>query len=349
MFNFSNLPFAFEPLNASGIFKQQTADFQVEEILSFPLTGEGEHLWLWLEKEGENTDWAMQQLAKWAKIPFRDVGYAGLKDRQGITRQWISLRIPSLIDPDFSSFDFPNLRILNAVRHQRKLQIGGLQSNKFIIVLREVVGDKALLEKRLAQIAQQGFPNYFGEQRFGKQGYNLTMASRLFAGELTKLRPANRKMFISAARSWLFNAILAQRIEQKGWNQAWLGDVFQLDGSDKWFVDDGSPNLATRVLEQDLHPTGALVGSGDLPSAGRVLELEAEVCNHNQAWLQGLQALDMKQDRRSLRALAQNLSWQWLGDDQLQLSFELRRGSYATMLLRELMEILQPKINPVQD
>lgn len=345
MFNFSNLPFAFERLDASGIFKQQTADFQVEEVLSFPLTGEGEHLWIWLEKEGENTDWAMQQLAKWANIPFRDVGYAGLKDRQGITRQWISLRIPSLIDPDFSTFDLPNLRILKAVRHQRKLQIGGLQSNKFIIVLREVVGDKGAIENRLAQIATDGFPNYFGEQRFGKQGYNLSMASRLFAGELTKLRPANRKMFISAARSWLFNLILGQRIEQNSWNQIWLGDVFQLDGSDKWFVDDGSADLAQRVVEQDLHPTGALVGSGDLPSAGKVLQLETEVLSHNQVWLQGLQALDMKQDRRALRALAGNLTWQWLADDQLELSFEMRRGSYATSLLRELMEITQPQLN----
>lgn len=336
---FSALPYAFGQPVAKAQLKSQPADFQVEEQIAYSLSGEGEHLWLWVEKEGENTDWVAQQLAKWAGIKLRDVGYAGLKDRQAITRQWFSLYLPGREDPDLSLFQFENMRILRHTRHQRKLQTGGLSANRFILTLRAVEGDKTQIETRLNQIQQQGVPNYFGEQRFGRNEHNLVMAQRLFNGELTRLKPAQRSLYISAARSFIFNAVLAERIRHQAWNQAWPGDVFQLEGSDKWFVDDGSADLIQRVKLADLHPTGAMAGAGELPTQQQACELEQAVLAEHQAWCSALAELGLKQDRRALRVMPMDLHWQWLADDVLQLAFTLRPGSYATMIVREIVMV----------
>ncbi|HEY9018374.1 tRNA pseudouridine(13) synthase TruD [Thiomicrospira sp.] len=339
MLHYSSLPYAYGEPAAHARIKSQPADFQVEETLAYSLTGEGEHLWLWLEKQGENTDWAAQQLAKWAGIRLRDIGYAGLKDRHGITRQWFSLYLPGRENPDFSTFQFDSMRILKHIRHQRKLQTGGLSGNRFILTLRDVSGDQAEIEQRLEQIKTQGVPNYFGEQRFGRNEHNLAMAQRLFDGELTRLKPAQRGLYISAARSFLFNEILAERVRQNAWHQAWSGDVFQLEGSEKWFVDDGSIELSTRVKQLDIHPTGALVGSGDLASQHAALKLETQVLSKHQAWCQALTDLGLKQERRALRMLPKNLSWQWLDNKVLQVDFGLAPGRYATVVMRELAKL----------
>jgi tRNA pseudouridine13 synthase len=205
--------------------------------------------------------------------------------------------------------------------------------------LRDVQGDAAELEARLKQVQAQGAPNYFGEQRFGRNEHNLVMAQRLFDGELTRLKPAQRGLYISAARSFLFNEILAERVRQQAWNQAWSGDVFQLDGSDKWFVDDGTAELATRVNELDIHPTGALVGAGELATQQDALKLETQVLAKHQAWCLALAELGLKQDRRALRVRPTNMSWQWLKPKTLQVSFDLAPGRYATAVVRELVTI----------
>jgi tRNA pseudouridine13 synthase len=337
----TNLPYAYGKPNISAKLKSQNQDFIVEEQIAFELSGEGEHLWLWLEKDGENTDWVAQQLAKWAGIKLRDIGYAGLKDRHAVTRQWFSLYLPGKLDPDLQSFNFDSMRILKTTRHQRKLQTGGLSGNRFILTLREINGDKDELETRLKQIQQQGVPNYFGEQRFGRNENNLVMAQRLFDGELTRLKPAQRSLYISAARSYLFNLIVAKRVEQACWNKALHGDVFQLEGSDKWFVDDGSTDLASRVMELDIHPTAAMVGAGDLPSQHHTQQLEQSVLHPNQAWLSALAEMGLKQDRRATRVLAKTIDWHWLDNASLQISFTLRPGSYATQIIRECV-IIQP-------
>lgn len=339
MSHYFSLPFAYGQPKTQARIKSQPADFQVEETIAYSLSGEGEHLWVWLEKQGENTDWVAQQLAKWAGIRLRDIGYAGLKDRHGITRQWFSLYLPGRDNPDFAEFKFDNLRILKHRRHQRKLQTGGLSGNRFILTLRDVQGDAAELETRLQQIKAQGVPNYFGEQRFGRNEHNLVMAQRLFDGELTRLRPAQRGLYISAARSFLFNEILAESVRQQNWNQACLGDVFQLEGSDKWFVDDGSTELVARVNQLDIHPTGALVGAGELATQQDALKLETQVLAKHQAWCSELEALGLKQDRRALRVIPKNLSWQMLDDQTLQVSFDLAPGRYATVVMRELSDI----------
>lgn len=308
----------------------------VEEQLAYELSGEGEHLWLWVEKTNQNSDWVAKQIAHFIGIPARAVGVAGKKDRYAVTRQWMSCHLPGKTDPDFSTFQVDGVRILNSRRHQRKLQTGGLSGNRFEIVLRDLSGDLDSIESRLMQIKTEGVPNYFGEQRFGRNFDNLSQASRFFSGELRPKRH-QKTMYLSAARSWIFNQILSHRIELGNWNQFEPGDVLQLEGSQRWFKDDGDDGLAQRVLEKDLHPTGALVGRGELPSTQQVADLEAGIIGQHPLWQQGLEKAGMQQDRRALRVVPQQLSWHLGADNVMRLEFVLPAGSYATMLVRELM------------
>lgn len=333
------LAYAHGQPQISATLKADPSDFQVTEQIAYPLSGSGEHLWCWVEKEGQNTDWVAKQLAKWAGIEPRAVGVAGKKDRQAITRQWMSCHLPGQSDPDLDQLTVAGVRILKTVRHHRKLQTGGLSGNRFTLVLREVTGAPEIVEKRLQTIMQNGVPNYFGEQRFGNDFQNLAKASALFQGQLKSPKRHQKSLYISAARSWIFNEILSQRVQQATWNQAISGDVFQLEASQKWFVDDGDPSLSLRVTEGDLHPTGALTGRGVLPSQSEALLIEQAVLQKHPVWQTGLEKLGLKQERRALRVIPKNMTWQWLEDQALSVSFDLPAGSYATMVIRELLRV----------
>lgn len=323
-----------------AVLKAEPQDFRVTEEIAYPLSGEGEHFWLWVEKTGQNTDWVAKQLAKWAGVEARAVGTAGKKDRQAVTCQWMSVHLPGKEAPPLESLSVPGVRVLKAVRHHRKLQTGGLSGNRFELVLRDVSGSSAEVEARLARIAREGVPNYFGEQRFGRDGQNLANATRWFETG-RKVKRTQKSMYLSAVRSWLFNEILSHRVANGTWNQALSGDVFQLQGSQKWFVDDGDARLAQRVAEGDVHPTGALSGRGDLPSQAQVADTEKAVLAAHPVWQQGLEQWGLRQDRRALRVLPQEVRWQWLEQDVLQLGFSLPAGSYATMVVRELVALEQ--------
>jgi len=337
----SHFAFAYGRPENGAVLKSEPADFQVTEQLAFSLTGEGEHLWLWVEKIGQNTDWVAKQIAKWAGVTQKEIGVAGKKDRQAITRQWMSLHLPGKPDPDLDSLEVPGVRILKAIRHNRKLQTGGLSGNRFSLVLRDITGVSDSVEARLQQITQYGVPNYFGEQRFGKDFQNLVKATALFQGQIKSPKRHQKTMYISAARSWIFNEILSERVQQYTWNQALPGDVFQLEGSQKWFADDGDSSLSKRVGEGDLHPTGALTGRGVLPSQSDAFQVEQSVLEKHAIWQAGLEKLGLKQERRALRVLPKEMTWDWLDAQTLSVSFDLPAGSYATMVMRELFVMQQ--------
>lgn len=330
-----------------GVYKKIAQDFVVEEQIAYTLSGEGEHLWCWVEKTGENTEWVLHQLAKWAGVSTSRIGVAGQKDRHAVTRQWFSIQLPGLQDPNPDDLGLDAVKILKMVRHQRKLQTGGLKGNRFELVIRDITGNCTDIEQRLEAIKTQGVPNYFGEQRFGNYGSNLPKATELFKGALTRVKRNQKSMYISAARSWIFNLILSERIKKGSWNRFVDGDVVQLEGSSKWFAEDGSANLSERVQEADLHPTGAMIGRGELPSKLGVLALENRVLEPFSEWVLGLEELGLKQDRRALRVMPEAVTWQWLQDEvggntdekSLKVSFSLPAGSYATMVLRELMDV----------
>lgn len=337
-FDMKMLAFAYGEPKETAVLKWSPDDFRVEEQIAFELSGEGEHLWLWVEKVGQNTDWVMKQLAAFAGVTSREMGAAGKKDRQAVTYQWMSCHLPGKADPDFSKLAIPGVKVLKAIRHNRKLQTGGLSGNRFELRLTEVQGDKDAIETRLKTIQAQGVPNYFGEQRFGIEMQNLMQVSRLFSGEIRPKRH-QKSLYLSAARSWMFNVELSERVQQGSWNQAIEGDVFQLQGSQKCFVNEVDADIQRRIAELDIHPTGMMTGRGRSLAIAQVAEQEQKIMAAFVDWQQGLEKVGLKQERRALRVLPQGLSWQWQNESDLLLSFTLPAGSYATMVVREVVSV----------
>ncbi len=323
-----------------------------ERPLELPC-GQGDHLWLWLRKTGCNTQWVAEQLAHWLGIPEHAVAYAGLKDRHAVTQQWFSIKPNVQPNNDADEVDWFNcpidgIEVLEVQPHDQRLQRGDLLGNRFEITLTEVStlggtglgstelgsADRAAIEQRLEQIAALGVPNYFGPQRFGRGAQNLNRAERLFAGEV-RLDRQQRSMAISAARSWLFNRVLARRIEANNWGERIAGEVL-LDRST------GGEYLSHLIGAQQppglqLEPSGPLWGDGPLASRRECALLEQEVAEQWPVFSAGLEALGLRQERRLLRLSVDDFDWQWLAENRLQLRFELAKGCFATAVLRELM------------
>ncbi len=342
----NDLAYALGKPSAQAIFRQQPEDFQVDEDLGLQPDGTGDHIWLQLRKRNTNTEWLARQLVKFAGVKPVDVSFAGLKDRHALTTQWFSLKpAAKQPEPDWQQLNNAEVQVLAVARHPRKLRRGALQGNRFKLLLREVQGDPAELEQRLQRIQQQGVPNYFGEQRFGHGGGNLEKAAALFAGQLRAKRE-ERSLYLSAARSFLFNQILSERVANQSWQQILPGEVLQLNGCHSVFcADPQDPALAARLSSGDIHPTGCLWGAGESLATETVLALENRIVGAYPQFTQGLAAADLKQERRALRLLVQSLVWQWQDKQSLELSFYLDSGSYATTLLRELCGVTEP--NPI--
>ena len=307
------------PLFAAAI-RSTPEDFQVTEELGYEFTGDGEHDFLWIEKTGANTEWVSRQLARFADVPARDVGYAGLKDRHAVTRQWFS--VPRWNSPDWGLIDVEGVQILDVQRHNKKLRRGAHKANRFRIVLRgEVIAQHAaVLEQRVQEIREQGVPNYFGEQRFGRAGNNLALADVWASGK--RLPRHKRSIAISTVRSFLFNEHLQARVVDGSWNMLRSGDKANLDGTGSVFdVEEIDEELTRRCSEMDIHPAGELIGDGS-------------TCE-NQKWLAALAKARVEPGTRSLRLRVAELECE-IDANSGTLSFALGRGAFATSVLREL-------------
>ena len=370
-----------QPPLAQATYKARATDFVVNEILPLDFTGEGEHLWLHIEKLGMNTAYLAKLLSEWAEIPLRDVGYSGLKDRHALTTQWFSLRIPKkqLPESEFAPVDISaneSLTILAQHWHNKKLNRGTHRANQFIITLRDIQfadlevtaseqdlsakeSDKSAVEQHLANISTTGVPNYFGPQRFGRNGNNVREALALFARPAPESRPQPKKskrkqapreqnsMELSAARSLIFNEILAARVRDGSWNTGLAGEVFNLDGSGSIFASEAiDETLQARLASGDIHPTAVLWGVGNDKVSGAAAAIENEIVQNNPLLHQlatGLEKRDIKAQRRALRLPIEGLSWEWQDIDNepiLVLSFTLTTGSFATSVLSSLVHNL---------
>jgi tRNA pseudouridine13 synthase len=331
-------PFVYGQPAGQGKIRVLPEDFIVSENLSFEPSCAGEHVFLEIEKKGENIDHVARQLARFAGVRQRDIGFAGLKDRHAVTTQWFSVWLPGRPDPDWTQFETGSIKVLQAQRHARKLQRGALSGNRFKLVIREWLGDKAKTNKQLEAIKAEGIANYFGEQRFGHAGQNVNKALNLFQG--MKVTHEQRSLYLSAARSYLFNHILACRVRQKSWNRAIAGDVFMFDCSRSRFrSDQPEPEIVNRVDAKEIHPAGALWGRGDVLVSAEALKIEQAVIGEYAEIAGGLIQCEVDLDRRPLRVNVQDLDWQFTGDSILELGFTLPAGSYATTLLREIVAI----------
>jgi tRNA pseudouridine13 synthase len=318
-----------------GRIRSQPSDFQVSEILDFQFTGDGEHDCLHIEKTGANTSWVARGLAKSAGVPVRDVGYAGLKDRAAITRQWFSVRRPTAAGTNWSVLDLPGVRVLSTARNQRKLRRGAHIGNEFRIALRDVGEPDDRLSALLQRCRDEGVPNYFGEQRFGRDGGNIELARSYFAGR--RLKREQRSIAISAARSLLFNRLLEYRITDGSWNRLRAGELVCLDGSGSVFpIAEPDEALLERSRELDIHPSGPLWGKRVPTISGEPFLQEQAVAGCYPDLAAGLERY-AEQSRRALRLAVRNLRWSLEGD-VLWLQFFLARGGFATSVLREIAD-----------
>lgn len=324
------------PPKQTALLKAECADFVVKEQLGYDMSGDGEFVAVKVRKTDCNTLFVGEQLAKFAGISARNMSYAGLKDRKAVTEQWFSLQMPGQPTPDFSQFSLEGVEILDVTRHQRKIRIGSLQGNHFEIFLRNAE-ETDELKVRLDFLAKNGFPNYFTEQRFGRDGNNLTQALRWANGEINVKDRNKRSFYLSATRSEIFNLIVAKRIELGLAQQVLNGDILQLNGSHSWFVVDESEDLAQlqqRLAQQDVLLTAPLIGEEEKSA----VDFEHEIFAQHQALFDLMRQERMKAARRAILMQPQHFQWQF-EPNGLRLQFALPAGSYATALIRELVNI----------
>lgn len=322
----------------SAALRSMPEDFVVVEQSSPEFSGSGEHLWLKIRKRGHNTDHIARELARLAGVPARNVGYAGRKDRHAVTTQWFSMQLPGRPDPELDGLP-ADVEVLEQHRHQRKLQTGYLDGNAFELILREVKADRELLEQRLADIRDGGVPNYFGTQRFGLAGGNLERAREWFAGERRVKERGKRSMMLSAARSFLFNEVLAERVRRSDWQQLLLGDRAMLGtGRSHFLVEALDESIATRLQAREIHPSGPLWGRGSPQTEGDIESLEMAVAERHRLFCDGLERNGLDAQRRALRVIPAGLTWEWLADDVIRLGFSLPAGCFATSVLAEVLE-----------
>ena len=330
-------PHAYGEPVLTGVIRSTPEDFQVDELLGFEPDGDGTHAFLKIRKKNINTEWVAKQLARFAGVRQVDVGYAGLKDRRAVTTQWFSVDLAGREEPDWHLLTEGGIEFIEITYHRRKLKRGALKGNRFKLVVREIEGDVSLFEDRLLQVASNGVPNYFGEQRFGFS--NLEKATAMFSERLKKVRRAEKSIYLSAARSWLFNKILAARVEAGSWNRAIAGDVMMLAGSQSIFsIETPDDEIEQRINALDVHPTGAMWGSGDLTSSLDIEALEKIAVEGEVLFCNGLKQAGLKQQRRSLRLIPVDFQFKQLDPQSVELQFALPAGSYATVVLRELLE-----------
>jgi tRNA pseudouridine13 synthase len=314
-------------------------DFRVEEQLSFVPSGSGPHWLLRVEKRAANTRWVAAEIARLAGVPANDVGYAGLKDRQAITVQWFSVPVLATTADYWKGAHTAEFRVLDVQGNARKLKRGALTGNQFRIRLRKVAWSREQLDLKLAAVRAHGVPNYFGPQRFGREGYNLDrVAAWVQSGQPPRGR-TERGFTLSAARSLMFNAVLARRVAAGDWSQLAPGDLASLDGSASHFqvsaVDD---ELHRRLMSLDIHPSGPLWGRGEPQAQGRSLAHEMVIAQEFKDVADLLATAGLTQERRSLRCAVRELSVE-ADAGALTFCFTLGRGQFATAVLREICEL----------
>ena len=324
---------------ATGAIRREHEDFVVDEILGFEPDGTGNHGLLIVEKRGANTGWVAAQLARHGGVAVRDVGFSGHKDRHALTTQAYSLPLPALFDvAQCLQWQGEGYAVRAAFRHGRKLRPGSHRANRFELRIRDLRGDRGAIEARLAAIREHGVPNYFGPQRFGREGSNLRRAIAWAGGDAAPRDRSQRSFALSAARSYLFNAVLASRVARGDWNQLLPGEAVMLDGRRSFFnAEPDDAALEGRRVAMDVHPSGPLPGRGESPATGIARELEDGVIAPHAGLVALLASERIDHERRSLRLPVREFDWTWCADDTLDLRFVLPRGAFATAVLHEVL------------
>lgn len=343
--------YAWTAPTVAADLKTVVSDFLVEEKLGFEPDGKGEFVYVWIEKQGVNTDFLAKRLAMAANLSPNKVSYAGVKDRHACTRQWFCLHIIGHA-PDLSGiesvFRAPEVvRILAQVRHSKKLRMGGHLGNRFSLRLRNIAGDRNDIEQRLALIQRFGVPNYYGEQRFGIAGNNLVNGRKMvMPGRKGKHKLQKTQSFwLSAIRSWFFNEALSHFVADGSWDILRVGDIAQpQDGTQSFRVKALTLPIIHRHRLGHISPVLPLISDGWLMGTNSERAAQMEIIYKPEAeLLSGLITYDFARDSRPTRLTPENMAWELLTSntepDQLVIQFELPKGAFATSVLRELFII----------
>ncbi|MGB2741017.1 MAG: tRNA pseudouridine(13) synthase TruD [Cognaticolwellia sp.] len=321
---------------STGLLRSEKSDFKVFEQIPFQPCGEGEHLFIHIRKTGANTAFVAKQLAQYFSVKESLVSYAGLKDRFAVTEQWFGVHVPGKQTYDLSDLNIEGVEVLTAKRHNKKLRIGGLDGNRFEITLRDVT-DIDELVRRWHVVSNFGVPNYFGEQRFGIHGGNIEKALSLFSGRKVQDKK-KRGMYLSAARSLIFNKMISERIEQQSFDNILNGDVLMLAGTQSVFLADAvDDSLTKRLADHDLDITAPMWGAGELMTTADARDFEQSIADGQQDFCEGLPRFGLKQERRRIRLNIKDADISVV-NDVVTLSFFLPSGAYATTIMRELID-----------
>jgi len=337
----SNFSWLYGKPVATGKLKQLPEHFIVKEVLGFSFTGKGEHLMVKIRKTGENTKYVANELAKFCGVKSKDISWAGLKDRHAVTEQWLSVHLPKSDHLKFALFEatHPGVEILEMTRHNKKLRPGDLLGNSFQLIATEVTDMDDVLA-RLEKVKVSGVPNYFGSQRFGHEGNNVTEARRWGRENVRTRDNTKRSFYLSAARSWIFNHIVSQRITEGYFSQPVDGDIL-LDQNDR-IVNENvtSEENIQKIQSGELSISAALAGDNQLPTTDTALALEQPNLDAEPDLMALICGNRMRHERRSVELHPENLTWSSEGDT-LTLNFSLTSGSFATVIVRELLQEIE--------
>jgi tRNA pseudouridine13 synthase len=343
----SGIPFVTAELPGSGgTLRRAPEDFRVDEVPAYLPAGTGPHLYLRVEKRGRTTRDVLRALAQALGVPDRDAGYAGLKDKDAVTTQWLSF--PVTTDPDPRALESPGLSVLEVSRHQNKLRTGHVRANRFELAVRG--GNPGLARACAAALAGRGLPNFYGPQRFGADGRNAETGQRLLAGDPDpEIRRAARDRFlrrlsISAFQSHLFNRWLVERMADGLFAGALAGDVMKKLDTGGLFICEDPATDGPRVERFELSPAGPMFGHKLRAAAGEALAREERLLA-----AEGVRLADFARGggeaegtRRAARLRVEVDIVELPGGEGYRARFELPRGSYATVVMRELMKAEAP-------
>lgn len=312
-------------------------DFCVDELPLYQPSGHGEHTFLHVEKRLRTTEDVAHVLARFAGARTRDVGYAGRKDRIALTTQWYS--VPGLDPARARDFALPGVRVLDAVRHGHKLRTGHLRGNRFRIFVREVAAQQAEAAiLRLDEIRRVGMPNRFGTQRFGRDGENADRGRRLLRGERVREDRRSARFLLSALQAEVFNAVLEDR--KAALDTVEVGEVAMLHASGGCFVVEDLAREAERAAAFEISATGPIFGTKVLEAEGRAGSRERRVLERFGVLPENLsvpRGIRLRGARRALRVRPGAATAEYR-EDGLLIRFSLPPGSYATVLVEEMLE-----------
>lgn len=352
--------FALNHSEISAHFSKNSSDFVVREVPLYEWNGSGEHCVILVQKKDLTTSEMLKILSEFLGVKMRDFGYAGLKDKEGMTTQFVSF--PFKFSPNLSAFSHEKIKILDIFRHENKLRIGHLKGNNFFIRLKKVSNPAAkILENVLQTIDKNGFANYFGYQRFGKFGDNARVGEEILRGKNSIKNPKLRDFFISAYQSEIFNRWLSRRVEiskfarefnkkefakiypnlseiygdlrsENGVFSIMRGDVMGHYPFGKCFLCENLGDEQVRFAKRDIVPTGIIAGAKTLFCDGICGQIEREFLPDDEILAK------MNGSRRFAWCYLENLKFNYDEENaHFMMSFYLPKGSYATVVLEEIL------------